>query len=124
MGRPALPRRVHETRAGDPLTVLYSRSPTVIVTSCSVEAQLEGELLLAPDFPAPPSMDYSGYHQYVEDALPPESPYLYGLHPNAEIGFLTARADSLFRTVLELQPRLAAGSGGVTVTRDEKVGAS
>lgn len=37
--------------------------------------------------------------------MPPESPYLYGLHPNAEIGFLTTTSENLFRTVFEMQPR-------------------
>jgi dynein heavy chain len=39
----------------------------------------------------------SGYHQYIEDALPDESPTLYGLHSNAEIGFLTATSERLFK---------------------------
>ncbi|KAM6297516.1 dynein axonemal heavy chain 9 [Aegotheles albertisi] len=82
---------------------------------------LEGELLLAPGFPLPGNMDYNGYHQYIDDALPPESPYLYGLHPNAEIGFLTQTSEQLFRVVLEMQPRdTSVGEGGV-VTREETV---
>ncbi|XP_010006532.1 PREDICTED: LOW QUALITY PROTEIN: dynein heavy chain 9, axonemal [Chaetura pelagica] len=82
---------------------------------------LEGELLLAPGFPLPGNMDYNGYHQYIDDALPPESPYLYGLHPNAEIGFLTQTSEKLFHTVLEMQPRdSSVGEGGV-VTREETV---
>ncbi|GAB0197858.1 dynein heavy chain 9, axonemal [Grus japonensis] len=82
---------------------------------------LEGELLLAPGFPLPGNMDYNGYHQYIDDALPPESPYLYGLHPNAEIGFLTQTSEKLFRVVLEMQPRdTSVGEGGV-VTREETV---
>ena len=48
--------------------------------------QLEGDLFFAPGFPSPPNSDYKGYHQYIDEVLPPESPYLYGLHPNAEIG--------------------------------------
>lgn len=67
--------------------------------------QIEDELLLAPGFTAPPNLDYSGYHQYVEEMLPPESPTLYGLHPNAEIEFLTVTSNILFRTLLEMQPR-------------------
>ena len=67
--------------------------------------QLDGELLLAPGFSTPPNMDYMGYHSYISDNLPPESPVLYGLHPNAEIGFLTSTSETLFRTVFELQPR-------------------
>lgn len=54
--------------------------------------------------------------------LPAESPYLYGLHPNAEIGFLTATSDNLFRTVLEMQPRDAGAGSGGGQTREEKVG--
>lgn len=53
--------------------------------------------------------------------MPPESPYLYGLHPNAEIGFLTTTADNLFRTVFEMQPRDAGSAGGATITREDKV---
>lgn len=53
--------------------------------------------------------------------MPPESPNLYGLHPNAEIGFLTTTSENLFRTVFEMQPRDAGASGGTTVTREDKV---
>ena len=69
----------------------------------------------------PPNSDYKGYHTYIEEVLPPESPYLYGLHPNAEIEFLTTTSESLFRTVLEMQPRDSGASDGTGVSRDEKV---
>ncbi|NWS08793.1 DYH9 protein, partial [Motacilla alba] len=82
---------------------------------------LEGELCLAPGFPLPGNMDYNGYHQYIDDALPPESPYLYGLHPNAEIGFLTQRSERLLRTVLELQPRDSSAGQGAAGTQEEMV---
>ena len=83
----------------------------------------DGELFLAPGFPIPPSSDYKGYHAFIDETLPPESPYLYGLHPNAEIDFLTTTSENLFRIVLELQPRdIGAGSGTEGgQTRDEKV---
>ena len=83
--------------------------------------QLDGELLLAPGFASPPNMDYQGYHSYIDETLPPETPYLYGLHPNAEIGFLTGTSENLFRTVLEMQPRDSSGAGGSGITREEKV---
>lgn len=82
---------------------------------------VDGELQLAPGFAAPPNTDYQGYHTYVDDMMPPESPYLYGLHPNAEIGFLTTTSESLFRTVFEMQPRDAGAGSGATVTREDKV---
>ena len=83
----------------------------------------DGELFLAPGFPIPPSSDYKGYHAFIDETLPPESPYLYGLHPNAEIDFLTTTSENLFRIVLELQPRdIGAGSGNDGgQTREEKV---
>ncbi|XP_062858858.1 dynein heavy chain 9, axonemal isoform X2 [Trichomycterus rosablanca] len=82
---------------------------------------MEGEMYLAPGFPLPGNMDYKGYHQYIDEALPAESPYLYGLHPNAEIGFLTHTSEKLFRTVLEMQPRDGGSGEGSGTSRDEKV---
>lgn len=43
---------------------------------------VDGELQLAPGFAAPPNTDYIGYHNYIDEMMPPETPYLYGLHPN------------------------------------------
>nr|XP_033816070.1 dynein heavy chain 17, axonemal isoform X1 [Geotrypetes seraphini] len=82
---------------------------------------LEGEISLAPGFPVPPNTDYKGYHEYIDEMLPPESPYLYGLHPNAEIGFLTVTSEKLFRTILEMQPKESDGGGGASISREEKV---
>lgn len=64
--------------------------------------QFEGEL--APCFLAPENLDYDGYHKYIDEILPSENPVLYGLHPNAEMGFLTTTSDNLFKTPLEMQP--------------------
>ena len=83
--------------------------------------QLDGELQYAPGFTCPPNSDYLGYHTYIDERLPPESPYLYGLHPNAEIGFLTTLSENLFRTVLEMQPRDSSSGGGSGTSREEKV---
>lgn len=82
---------------------------------------LDTELYLAPGFALPPNSDYNGYHTYLTENLPPESPNLYGLHPNAEIGFLTATSENLFKTILELQPRETGGGDGGGQTREEKV---
>lgn len=77
--------------------------------------------MLAPGFVAPPYLDYSGYQQYIEDKLPPESPALYGLHPNAEIEFLTVTSNTLFRTLLEMQPRNAVSSEELGQSTEDKV---
>ncbi|ELK12575.1 Dynein heavy chain 11, axonemal [Pteropus alecto] len=82
---------------------------------------IEDELMLAPGFAAPPNLDYSGYHQYIEEMLPPESPALYGLHPNAEIEFLTVTSNTLFRTLLEMQPRNSLISEELGQSTEDKV---
>lgn len=69
-----------------------------------------------------PSAPLQGYHEYIDENLPPESPYLYGLHPNAEIGFLTVTSEKLFRTVLEMQPKETDSGAGTGVSREEKAG--
>ena len=79
--------------------------------------QLDGELMLAPGFVTPPNTDYVGYHNYINNNLPPESPHLYGLHPNAEIGFLTATSEKMFKTVFELQPRESGGDNAQAGSR-------
>ncbi|XP_045053259.2 dynein axonemal heavy chain 11 isoform X2 [Desmodus rotundus] len=82
---------------------------------------IEDELMLAPGFAAPENLDYAGYHQYVEEMLPPESPALYGLHPNAEIEFLTVTSNTLFRTLLEMQPGNALVSEELGQSTEDKV---
>jgi len=76
---------------------------------------------LCPGFPAPPDLDYIGYHSYIDERLPSESPCLYGMHPNAEIEFMTATSDALFKTLLELQPRDSSTGEGASQCIEEKV---
>lgn len=45
----------------------------------------------------------------------------YGLHPNAEIEFLTVTSDNLFHTLLELQSPDAVMGEGTSQTLEEKV---
>ncbi|XP_059622514.1 dynein beta chain, ciliary-like [Phlebotomus argentipes] len=80
-----------------------------------------GELHFCPGFQVPPNSDYTGYHSYIDNNLPSESPHLYGLNPNAEIGFLTSVSEHLFRTVLELQPRESASSAGAPILKEDAV---
>lgn len=45
----------------------------------------------------------------MDERLPEENPSLYGLHPNAEIEFMTGASNTLFNTLLELQCRDSVG---------------
>ncbi|XP_054638441.1 dynein axonemal heavy chain 11 isoform X2 [Dunckerocampus dactyliophorus] len=81
----------------------------------------EGELYLCPGFLAPPFMDHGGYHTYIDDHLPSESPTLYGLHPNAELDCLTLTSNNLLKTLLELQPQGSSRAEGAVLSTEEKV---
>ncbi|XP_048056692.1 dynein axonemal heavy chain 11 isoform X1 [Megalobrama amblycephala] len=83
--------------------------------------QFDRKLSLAPGLVVPSNLDYQGYHVYIDEMLPHESPVHYGLHPNAEIEFLTVMSDSLFHTLLELQYRDANMGEGASQTTEEKV---
>ena len=56
----------------------------------------------------PKTSEYADYTAYIEDKLPREQPLLFGLHANAEIGFLSNSASALFDTIISL----GGGSGG------------
>uniref|UniRef100_A0AAQ5ZFV7 Dynein axonemal heavy chain 11 n=1 Tax=Amphiprion ocellaris TaxID=80972 RepID=A0AAQ5ZFV7_AMPOC len=64
---------------------------------------------------------FSGYHDFIDEMLPHESPVHYGLHPNAEIEFLTVTSDNLFHTLLEMQSPDAVMGEGASQTLEEKV---
>lgn len=49
--------------------------------------------------PDPMKFDRAKYESYIETNLPPEIPQMFGLHPNAEIGYLTTQAETLFSMV-------------------------
>ncbi|KAI0982004.1 hypothetical protein GJ496_010034, partial [Pomphorhynchus laevis] len=87
---------------------------------------IDSELWLAPGFQVPAgSLDLEGYHEYVVNSLPEESPRLYGLHSNAELEFLSNTSERVFKKVLELQPREASIDNivldAINVDKDEEI---
>lgn len=69
------------------------------------------QLTLAPGFksPDPNKFDREMYRKYIEDKLPQEQPQMFGLHPNAEIGYLTNQGELLFSYIQQVS---GGGSGG------------
>jgi dynein heavy chain len=68
---------------------------------------------LVPGFPSPNSCTtFEEYKEYAVREFPDESPYLFGLHPNAEIGSLTTQTNFIFATLLHVQPRIAGSDEG------------
>jgi dynein heavy chain len=58
--------------------------------------------------------------KYIEDRFPVEQPQMFGLHPNAEIGFLTHQGFSLFSTIREIQGG-GGGSHGNDITASQPI---
>jgi dynein heavy chain len=75
-----------------------------------------------PGFKSPDAttLDYDGYLQYTQTTLPGDSPSLFGLHPNAEIGYLTNWTTSIFSTIQILGGGGAGDdAGGGNVIKDK-----
>eukprot|EP00877_Chromochloris_zofingiensis_P015255 jgi/Chrzof1/9984/Cz04g22250.t1 len=71
-------------------------------------------LELAPGFKAPLPADYDFMKEYIETALPAESPVVYGMHPNAELSLLTSLGETLFRTITDVSGSSGGASGSTT----------
>jgi dynein heavy chain len=84
--------------------------------------ELFNGLELAPGFksPSPNEMDYDSYIKFAETSMPAESPLLFGLHPNAEIGYLTNSTEKLFFDILAMGGGVDGGIGenSANVVRD------
>jgi dynein heavy chain len=74
-------------------------------------------LQLAPGFQAPLPSSFDGLTEYIETALPAESPVMYGMHPNAGVLLSTSLGETLFKTITEV-------SGGATGRLYVKAGVS
>ncbi|KAK9866454.1 hypothetical protein WJX84_011662 [Apatococcus fuscideae] len=84
------------------------------------ESLLEG-MELFPAFTTPPSSsNHRQVTEYIDETMPPETPLAFGLHPNAEIGFKLREAERFCVNVLTLQPREAAGEGGLSTEEKAK----
>jgi dynein heavy chain len=62
--------------------------------------------------PDPGPLDYAAYLDHIENGMPAESPMLFGMHPNAEIGNLSELTNTLFDTVQVLSGGGSGGGGG------------
>lgn len=65
---------------------------------------LQSTFQMAPHFksPDPAKHDYDAYKNYIETKLPVETPLMFGMHPNAEIGYLTQQCETIFNTIMEI----------------------
>ena len=62
------------------------------------------------------------YRDMVETLPLINPPGIFGLHANAEISYLNIAADDMWRNLIDLQPRIVAGGGGMS--REEHISAT
>jgi dynein heavy chain len=76
---------------GGHITDAWDRRTNETYLKVLIRPELLQNMNLAPLFksPDPAKFDFEHYKNYIETKLPIESPLMFGLHPNAEIGYLT-----------------------------------
>jgi dynein heavy chain len=99
-----------EIMYGGHITDAWDRRTCNSYLSVLVNDKLFNGMELGPGFksPDPSTLDYEGYLAYVDEKLPQDSPTMFGLHPNAEIGYLTNWTAAIFDTILQM----GGGDGG------------
>lgn len=62
---------------------------------------------------APPFGNIESYRQYIETLPMHDSPEVFGLHENANITYQQQETDNMMNTIVDIQPRIGGGSGGL-----------
>lgn len=57
------------------------------------------------DYVIPPEGDYEEYLNFIEELPLVNTPAVFGLHSNAEIGYFTQATRELWANLIELQPQ-------------------
>lgn len=93
-----------EVMYGGHITDNWDRRTNNTYLKVLIRPELLANMALSPGFrsPDPAKHDYEAYRNYIETKLPIESPIAFGMHPNAEIGYLTQMCDTIFETILNV----------------------
>ena len=101
-----------EIMYGGHITDVWDRRVCSTYLKVLIRKELLNELEIAPGFKAKTDGSYTEYRQYIDKALPDESPVLFGLHPNADISKQTAEQEKLIDTIRVLQGEQGSRLGG------------
>ncbi|XP_025092040.1 dynein heavy chain 10, axonemal-like isoform X1 [Pomacea canaliculata] len=66
------------------------------------------------DYSIPPESIYEAHLEYIETLPLANSPEVFGLHPNAEIGYYTQAARDIWARLVDLQPQSSETSTGIS----------
>lgn len=72
------------------------------------------------DYKIPEDGPRDNYTDYIESLPHANTPEVFGLHPNAEIGYYTSAARDMWSHLVELQPQ--TGDSGSGISREEFIG--
>ncbi|DBA03229.1 TPA: hypothetical protein N0F65_011588 [Lagenidium giganteum] len=99
-----------EIMYGGHITDSWDRRTNNTYLTVLVNPGLLNGMELGPGFksPNPNEFSFAEYANYIEKNMPPEAPPLFGLHPNAEIGYLTTTCETLCYTIVTV----GGGTGG------------
>lgn len=64
----------------------------------------------AVSYVIPPEGDRDDYLRFIEELPLVSTPEVFGLHPNAEIGYFTQAVKRMWRHLIELQPQTGANT--------------
>jgi len=104
---------IGEVMYGGHLTDRFDRRVDIAYLSEMMNPECFNGMAIAPGFNCPPcDKDWEFYRDYIETNFPSEHPSLFGMHSNAEIGYLLSAGDALFTTILEMGGAGGGGGGG------------
>jgi dynein heavy chain len=102
-----------EIMYGGHITDAWDRRTNNTYLSVYLKPDIMKGMELGPGFPLPDVSiaTFDSIMDYFNTALPKESPPMFGLHPNAEIGYLTAFQDDIFKAIISLGGGSSGGGG-------------
>eukprot|EP00397_Hematodinium_sp_SG-2012_P000164 GEMP01000164.1.p1 GENE.GEMP01000164.1~~GEMP01000164.1.p1 ORF type:complete len:2602 (+),score=544.41 GEMP01000164.1:57-7808(+) len=103
-----------EIMYGGHITDFWDRRVNNTYLLVLVLPELLSAMNLAPGFksPDPSKLEYHQYVKYIEERFPPEVPAMYGMHANAEIGYLTQQGADIFITIQNVRGGSSKSGGG------------
>eukprot|EP00043_Microstomoeca_roanoka_P013217 m.129292 g.129292 ORF g.129292 m.129292 type:complete len:4796 (-) comp15694_c0_seq1:72-14459(-) len=97
--------------------VTDDRDKRLLITYCS---QWFGEHMFKDDFAfftgyqIPACTKIGEFHDYINQLNTFDGPEVFGLHPNADITYMTNTAQTVLSTIVDIQPKESSGGGGET----------
>lgn len=100
-----------EIMYGGHITDSWDRRTNNTYLNVLLHPTLMSGMELGPGFasPDPVDFDFEAYATYIDKNMVPEAPPLFGLHPNAEIGYLTTTCETLCYTIVTVRGGVSDG---------------